>query len=516
MRSPLWLLPLMACHAPSGGVEWLDGDPARFLPAGWSSSGATPQIEADDDTALPDDTQQPDDTDETDPPHDGPPPRVLILIADDFGVDSLGVYADVDDDGSPDDGRVYAPTPTLDDLCRKGLTFTRVWSAPLCSPTRAGVLTGRHPFRTGVGWAEPPYNGLGSDEQTLPRALDAADIGAATANIGKWHLGSTEEFGGPDAPNLMGWDHYAGFLDGRLPSYINWSRTEDGITANETGYATTVTIDDAIDWLDDRAPDEPWVLWVGFAAPHSPFHLPPAHLHSYSHLDGTPGDIIANVPAYYQAMVEAMDSEIGRLLTWLEDNDQGDVTVIFIGDNGTPPEAVQAPFSRYQAKSTLYEGGVHVPMCVWSPSVVQPGRRIHAPVQTLDIFATTLDLMGVPPEVALPEGIAIDSVSFKSYLSEPDTAPLRTWLYTESFNGPMPENEGQTAWDGRYQLIRFTNSGREELYDLYEDPLETNELLSAGELGEEATLAYDGLVALIEGLLATGEEEEEEEAEAAP
>ena len=313
------------------------------------------------------------------------PRRVLIIIADDLGVDSLRIY------GEEDDGRKYAPTPTIDGICAAGVRFERAWSAPTCSPTRAAILTGRYGLHNGVGWALEKYAALSLDEVTLPEALDAAGLGVAHANIGKWHLGDIDAAGGALAPNTAGWGYYAGSLGGGLPSYEKWARTVEGATAVVDNYATTQNVDDAIGWLEGRADDEPWLVWLAFNAPHVPFHLPPGELHSRDKLPGTDEHIDANAAKYYRAMVEAMDTEVGRLLAWLEANGHTDVDAIFLGDNGTPGQATQPPSTSPHAKGSLYQGGVHVPLCVAGPSVVSGGRVSDALAHVADLYPTVLE-----------------------------------------------------------------------------------------------------------------------------
>jgi len=412
------------------------------------------------------------------------PARILLIIADDLGVDTTAVYADIDGDGTPDDGRTYAPMPNVTQVCQAGVRFTNAYAAPTCSPTRASVLTGRYGFRTGVGWALEATAGIEPTEVTLPQVLD----GLATANIGKWHLGTTAELGRTSAPNTMGWDHYAGTLGGGLPSYDAWSRTENGVSEAETRYATSANVDDAVAWLGGLEPDQPWLLWLAFNAPHNPLHLPPSSLHSDTGLSGTEADIGARPADYYRAMVEAMDTEIGRLLSWLRDNGQEDVHVIFMGDNGTTPMAVEAPQLGSRSKGTLYENGIHVPLCIAGPSVDAPGRTSGVLTHVVDLFSTIVDLAGG----AVPADVTLDSVSLAPVLS--GVSDEREHVYAEAFGSP--NSDGRVARGARFKLLAFAD-GREELYDLQEDPLETTDLLAAGSPSGDAAEAYARLAAYL-------------------
>ena len=140
--------------------------------------------------------------------------NVLLVIADDYGADAMGLYSSAE----------TAPTPTLDALAATGVRFTNCWANPVCSPTRASILTGRHAFRTGVG---APGHVIGLNEFTVAQAL--GDAGYGTACIGKWHL-SDDTNGGADNPNLMGFDHYSGNTGGALGNYYRWDKTVNGVT----------------------------------------------------------------------------------------------------------------------------------------------------------------------------------------------------------------------------------------------------------------------------------------------
>ncbi len=437
------------------------------------------------------------------PAPDASPPRrrsVLILIADDLGVDSTGLYADRDGDGAPDDGRTYAPMPVVSALCRRGVAFRHAWSAATCSPTRAQILTGRFPFRTGV---LAPTSGatyaIRAAERTLPRALDLTpSLDVAHANIGKWHLGSTPALGGNNAPNRMGWSHYSGALAFGINSFFAWDRVTDGLLERIDTYATTVNVDDAGRWLDAQRPERPWLLWVAFNAPHSPFHLPPASLVSTS-LPGTAADITARPLPYYRAAIEALDREIGRLLRHPRVVGD-DPLVVFVGDNGTPGEVTAAPFDRTRSKWTPYENGIHVPLCAAGGGVAG-ARWSDALVNVVDLYATALDAAGAPRATWEAAGQPIDSVSLWPLLRDPASPPPRRENFAEATAGAGPgasaANLGRAARDDRYKLLRF-NDGREELYDLTADPRELVNLRARVEADTALRARYTALVGVLD------------------
>ncbi len=329
--------------------------------------------------------------------------NVLLIIADDFGVDSHGLYGI---------GSSTAPTPTIDGLAAEGVRFLRAWSNPLCSPTRATLLTGRYSFRTGVGFPTSESRQIGLSEFTLPQAL--SQLGYSSAAIGKWHL-SGDTNGEGYNPNLMGFDHYSGNLEGFVTDYYYWTKTVNGIDSTVTNYATTENVDDALTWISGQG-ESPWFLWLAFNAPHSPFHKPPNELHSYDSLSGTQQDINNNPVPYYQAMIEAMDTEIGRLLSSI---DLASTDIIFIGDNGTPSEVAVPPADSNRVKATLYQGGVWVPWIVSGPSVTSIPRTNSALVNTTDIFATIIELAGGVVDNVVPASVTHDSISILPLLEDP-------------------------------------------------------------------------------------------------
>ena len=261
--------------------------------------------------------------------------NVLLIVADDLGVNNVGAYRI---------GTSPPPTPNLDALARRGVLFRAAYANPVCSPTRACIQTGRFSFRTGVGYSvgQPFAPPLSLAEWTLPEVLDRANAGYQNAAIGKWHLSDGSM--GALAPNLAGWSHYAGFLDGAVSNYSAWPRTVNGVTMQSSTYATTHMVDDALAFT--RTAPEPWVCVLNLVAPHSPYHTPPAHLHTYNLAGLNPRT--TPLP-FYKAAIQAMDTEIGRLLRSLG-GALGRTDVFFIADNGSPPEVAEAPYSEDRVK----------------------------------------------------------------------------------------------------------------------------------------------------------------------
>lgn len=397
--------------------------------------------------------------------------NTILIIADDLATDYLGYYPNVGD---------TVGTPNIRSLLAQGVQFTNAWSNPVCSPTRAALFTGRFAFRTGVGdvISTQASAQLDTAERSVAKLLhDFAPVNYATANVGKWHLHTPIPIPQRDFPNYMGYDLYSGNFNGAITDYFDWQRIKNGVIDSVTNYATTQTVNDAIDWLDTLSTAQPFFLWVAFNAPHSPFHLPPLNLHSYVNLPGTTAHINNNPTLYFKAMVQAMDTEIGRLFQYLNANNLRDSTnIIFIGDNGEERNISQA-FDTSHAKGTVYEHGVSVPMIISGPSIVNPGRQSDALVSTPDLFATILELSGFSnwsnfiPAAKLP----IDSKSLLPILIN-DTSDVREWIFTEQFKVTVSPSSGKAIKSKTHKLIKF-DLGNIEFYDLLLDPNEQNNLV---------------------------------------
>ena len=213
--------------------------------------------------------------------------NILLIIADDLGLDALNGYSE---------GSIKPNTPNLDDLAASGLVFNNFWTNSVCSPTRSTILTGKYGFSTGV---RSQGDEISSSETSLQSYINQSNE-YATAIVGKWHL-SGNRFS--LNPKDMGIDYYAGLYSGAVSDYYNWNLTEDGVVTTQTEYATTKFTDLAIDWV--AAQTKPWFLWLAYNAPHTPFHAPPAAMHSQGALATDQASINADPMPYYMASIEA-------------------------------------------------------------------------------------------------------------------------------------------------------------------------------------------------------------------
>lgn len=374
-------------------------------------------------------------------------PNILLVIADDLGLDACPGY---------NIGTVKPNMPNLQSLMNTGIRFSNLWSNPTCSPTRAGILTGKYGFRTGVLNAG---DALSTSETSLQTYLDTNTNNAYNhAVIGKWHLSNDANH-----PTNMGVNYYAGSLGGGVPSYYSWNFTTNGQTSNSTEYTTTKFTDLAIDWVGTQT--KPWFLWLAYNAPHTPFHLPPDNLHNQGMLPTDQASIDANPLPYYMAAIEALDTEMGRLINSIPEEEKNNTIIIFIGDNGTPSQVAQEYNSR-RVKGTVYQGGVNVPMVISGKDVTRINQTEDALINTTDLFATIANIAGTTTKEVN------DSESFIDLLTS-SSASNRDYVYTE--------NEDFTIRNTTHKYIYF-DDGSEALYDLSDNPLENPNLLSVNQL----------------------------------
>ncbi len=382
-------------------------------------------------------------------------PNILLIIADDMGKDATQGFLE---------GSIKPNTPNIDKFKNEGVVFNNFWVNPTCSPTRASIITGKYGYRTGVKWAN---DALASSEKILQKYIEEESSKAyATAVVGKWHLSGDNTSVNPEA---FGLDYYAGLVRGAAQDYYQWQMTEDGVGSLQTTYISTVFTDLAIDWITTQT--KPWFLWLAYNAPHTPFHVPPSEMHSQGNLPAYTNGL--DPMPYYMAAIEAMDYQIGKLLAAIPETELDNTVIIFIGDNGTPNQVAQSPYTSARAKGSLYQGGINVPMFVAGNGVSRVGADDNLICST-DLFSTIADLAGVSnPDRG-------DSKSFKTLLTQ--EAPHRDFQYSEMNDGTV---DLWTISNGEFKLIVNAN-GAKELYHLTNDPYETNNLLNATLQANEA------------------------------
>jgi arylsulfatase A-like enzyme len=374
-------------------------------------------------------------------------PNILLIIADDFGKDATPNYTE---------GSIKPTMPNLESLISSGITFDNLWSYPVCTPTRASILTGKYGLRTEVLQVGDQ---ISTSETSIQEYIDINTQNEyATALIGKWHLSNNAQ-----DPSSMGIDYFAGLLQGGVQSYTNWNLVENGQSTTSSEYTTTKFTDLAINWVEDQT--KPWFLWLAYNAPHTPFHLAPSNLHLQGNLPSDDGSIDANPLPYFLSAVEAMDHEMGRLLNSLTPEEIANTIIIFIGDNGTPNRVTQLPYVTMRSKGSIYQGGINVPMVISGLGVNRMGEREAALIHTTDLFATIAEISGVSIQEIN------NSKSFYDLLSN-SNATKREFVYTErSQNGVS-----YAIRNSSYKLIVHENGGQ-EFFNLFVDPYETNDLI---------------------------------------
>ncbi|MGD2016590.1 MAG: sulfatase-like hydrolase/transferase [Planctomycetota bacterium] len=392
---------------------------------------------------------------------DAPPPNIVVLFADDAGYSDFGFQPDATAD-------MAGLTPNIDAIADAGAVFRSFYmSACVCSPSRAGLLTGRYQQRFGHEKNIPPgymAGGMSLDERTVADRL--RDAGYRTGLVGKWHLGY------PDAyhPNERGFDRFHGCLQGSRPYLPMEEPTphrvllRDREPTPEGGYVTDRFGDAAVEFIEEER-GGPFFLFVSFTAPHGP-------------LQPRPGDVelpeLASIPKKrrrnYAGLVKAMDDNVGRILEALDRAGVADNTlVLFTNDNGGQTQTAAVNLPLRGRKGQLYEGGVRVPAALRWPGVVAPGTVIEAPAVSLDLAPTFLAAAGHPAGAAA----ALDGVDLGPALrgDAPDlTADRPIYWRRSGSEGPI------AARRGRWKLVRNDRAAPPELYDLEADVSEREDV----------------------------------------
>lgn len=397
-------------------------------------------------------------------------PSVVLIVADDLG------YADVGFHGGKE-----IPTPNLDRLAAGGTRFTNGYvSCPVCSPTRAGLVTGRYQQRFGHEF-NPGGNAIRTDfglplgEKTIAEALQAADY--KTALIGKWHLGSTPDF----HPQKRGYQEFYGFLGGAHPYQLPESRPDAAPIlrgeepVDEKEYLTDAIGREAVAFIERNAA-VPFFLQVTFNAVHTPLEAPAKYQDRFSKIED---------PKHraYAGMLSALDDNVGRVLDELAKRElENDTLVFFISDNGGPPFAnTSSNHPLTGSKGTVWEGGIRVPFVIRWPGHVPAGAVYEQPVISLDISATAAAAAGAKLGGQQP----IDGVNLLPFITGQDKAAPHAELFWRF--GPQ-----WAVRQGNYKLVKTADSDKPQLFDLDRDISEKNDLATAEtEIASKLKQSYD-------------------------
>lgn len=382
-------------------------------------------------------------------------PNILIIIADDLG------YADVGFNG----GKTIR-TPNLDRLAATGVRLTNFRVAPVCSPTRAGLLTGRWPNRFGMMRAVvPPWSkyGLPQDETTLPEALTEAGY-KRRALIGKWHLGHARR---EHLPLAHGFNHFYGHYNGAIDYFthlregeLDWHRNDDPI--REEGYSTDLLAAEAARYIKASPADEPWFVQLAFNAPHSPSQAKEDDLKKYSG--------VARREQTYAAMVDSMDQGIGKVLAAIESGPDADNTLIlFFSDNGGAARSGSSNGPWRGDKASVYEGGTRAAALIrWPNGRLTGGKTFDGRIGYIDVMPTLLHATGASTADNL------DGINVLPALRGDRPLPDRRW-----FSHIHQGREAQTSVHSADWKLIVHGEKRTELYDLAKDPAETTDVAAA-------------------------------------
>ena len=382
------------------------------------------------------------------------PPNVIIFYADDLGwgeITAQGFTKDI-------------PTPHIDSLAQNGLRFTNGYvAATYCSPSRAGLMTGRYPTRFGHEFnAVANAVGLRSDQTTLATRLQT--LGYATAAVGKWHLGSQPE----NRPTKRGFDEFYGTLNNTPffhPTQFIDSRLSDEVreVTDDTFYTTDAYAERAVDWLE-KSKAKPCFLYLPFNAVHAPLQAPQKYLDRFPNITDPKRKTFA-------AMVSAMDDAVGRVLTKVRELGQEENTLyFFISDNGGPTASTSSTNGPLRGfKMTTFEGGTRVPFLAQWKGKIPAGKTYDLPVMNLDVLPTAIIAAGGKPEASWN----LDGVDLLPFLTGQNTARPHQTLYWRY--GPQ-----WAIRDGDMKLVVSKGgSGKPELYDLSADIGESKDLAAA-------------------------------------
>jgi arylsulfatase A-like enzyme len=395
-------------------------------------------------------------------------PNLIVIMTDDQG------YADVGFNGCKD-----IPTPNLDSIARNGVRFTSGYvTYPVCSPSRAGFLTGRYPQR--FGYERNPrfqpnnrVSGLALTEATLADAL--GKVGYRCGVVGKWHLGAH-----PDLhPLKRGFHEFFGHLGGGaryFPADLTREQTAGAMDEDEsyrlkilrnhepvqtTQYLTDEFSDEAVKFVM-RHQAQPFFLYLAYNAPHTPMQAAEKYLSRFSDITNPPRRT-------YAAMVSAVDDGVGRLLATVRQLGLEEKTlIVFLSDNGGPEQANASNNGPLRGgKSDVWEGGIRVPFAAQWPGHLPKGTVYEQPVISLDIFATIAALTGAPTDSARP----LDGVNLMPFVTGKNTSAPHEAVYLRKFDqGAFAVRRGD------YKLVIPKSGTAPQLYNLAADLGETKDL----------------------------------------
>jgi arylsulfatase A-like enzyme len=392
-------------------------------------------------------------------------PNILVIIVDDLGYGDLSSY-----------GATDLKSPHIDSLISEGMRFSECFAnCPVCSPTRAALLTGRYQELVGVPGVirtkpEDNWGYLAPSATMLPQALKP--LGYHTAAIGKWHLGLDHEA----HPNTRGFDHFHGFLGDMMDDYYHHRRHDQHYMrlnqekVNPKGHATDIFTRWAQSYLTERKNQkDPFFLYLAYNAPHTPIQPPLDWLKKVIKREKG----ITEKRAKLVALIEHMDHNIGKVIATLKETGQWKNTLtIFVSDNGGQINVGGNCGNLRGGKQDMYEGGLKVPASATWPGVIKPGTRSDFSFLTMDLFPTAIEAA----DGTVPNGI--EGRSILPLLKSGRQAPFQRDNFFTRREGNQ-RYMGDSSWAlrrGPWKLLKNRPDGPWELFHLENDPLETTDL----------------------------------------
>ncbi|MDA8661884.1 arylsulfatase [Luminiphilus sp.] len=415
-------------------------------------------------------------------------PNIVVIVADDLG------WADVGYHGGNID------TPSLDRLAEQGVQLNRFYTTPICSPTRAALMTGRDPMRLGVAYGViMPWDNIGVNpaEHFMPESFGAA--GYQTAMVGKWHLGHAQM---TYHPNERGFEHFYGHLHtevGFYPPFGNVGGKDfqvNGVTADDEGYETYLLADEVSRYIRERDTQKPFFIYMPFIAPHTPLDAPAELQEKYKDIDTDLPPARSNqtdstrriskllmresARPMYAAVVDGMDQAIGQVLNTLDEEGLSDNTIVlFFSDNGGAAYsyggADNAPLRG--GKGETFEGGIRVVSLMRWPEKLQGGQIFDQVMTVMDVFPTLADAAGVDPL----NTFEFDGSSLWPSISE-GTTHTREDMIMFASEIPIYGSFKLTAFDNTWKLVQemeqdqLSTTVTNYLFKIADDPNEYNNL----------------------------------------
>lgn len=390
-------------------------------------------------------------------------PNILYIVADDIGWKDVGFH-----------GAADIKTPNLDKLAADGVRLEQFYVQPMCTPTRAALMTGRYPLRYGLQTLVIPSMGtygLALDERTLPEALK--DAGYQTAMVGKWHLGHADR---KYWPRQRGFDYHYGAVIGEIDYFtreshgvLDWQR--DNKPVREEGYVTQLLGKDAVKTIGAQDTKTPLFLYLAFTAAHSPYQAPKEYLERYKHIKD-------ETRRAYAGQITCMDDEIGRVLAALDKKKMRENTlIIFHSDNGGTRDAMFAGEGKVKTlpcdngplkggKAQLYEGGTRVPAFANWPGHLKPGGEVKGMMHVVDMLPTLVKLAGGSTEKCKP----LDGRDVWPAIAEGQPTGRDELVYNiEPFNAAVRQGDWKLVW-------KTVLPSKLELFNLADDPNEKSDL----------------------------------------